>query len=181
MCDLISGVGLALGGAKTLGDFLSGGASASANRASASADYLINGLQIAERMRQERKAAAEKGWQMQQQYEQVVSAGQNKASEMGVSGNTIQGLMDSLAGQEANRQRIVKENSDNVANQLAMQSMSEATKLQSRFNANRAPSLSSLALGLAGDAMGSLRDYSKRSGTSIKDIFTSLLGNGEDE
>ncbi len=163
MCDPVSlGLGnLALGVASAGGGFMSSLMGGAQTRASATENAMQNAAMTAERMRQERIASATKIFQMAKEATAAESATRNRASEMGVSGNTVMRLIGDLQGQEAEREHIVEQNSNNVVQQLAMGAKAGFTRMDQQIasSGSMAGALGSLALGLGKAGLSAYNAY----------------------
>lgn len=182
MCEptTIALASFGLSAAGTAGNYFGQRSAASANTQSAQQSYVENMMQIATRMQQERVAAATKVYQMGMEAADAKASATNRASEMGVSGNTVQALIGNLQGQEDFRENIVRENSNNVIQQLAQQGQSEGTRMEQRIKSVPEPSLASLALSFGKDALGAYNTYSGITRGNKMDAAIRLLRNGGD-
>lgn len=97
-------------------------------------------------------AAAERG---------AISA---SASDMGMSASTTKRLENAAANEAGRGLSIQDLNSDNQRLQSANLSIGQNIERDSTVRANKGPGLASLALGIAGDAVGAAGTYSKLGG-----------------
>lgn len=178
MCDPVSLGSLALGTAAGVGKYVMGSSAASANSGSATGSFLMDTLATAERMRQERIAAATKIYQMSREADKAYADTSNRASEMGVSGNTLQALLGDLKGQEAFREHIVNQNADNVVQQLQFSNQADLIRTDQRIKSMQ-PSLAGLALDIAGAGLGAVKEY-KRGGGKLDGLLSLLKSGGDD-
>jgi hypothetical protein len=163
MCDPAS-IGVATGGLSLANaglGFLGQGARAKTNAANAQRDFQLSMMQLALRMQQERIQAATKVHYYNKEKNAAVAEAKVRASEMGVSGNTLDDLVGDLEMQNAERVNITRENSDAAISQLRMASVGEGAQLQSRLAAVPAPSLSGLALGAASAGLDGFNTYNR--------------------
>lgn len=131
-----------------LGFFEQAGASRR-NREAAERDQQLQFAQLALRMQQERTQEATKIYFMDKEADQVISTAENRAGEMGVTGNTLQALIGTTQADEDLREAIVKENTNWSIQQGFMQAAGISAQTQSRINSVPEPSFANLLLGAA--------------------------------
>lgn len=162
MCPVIMGAATAgLGLASAAGGFLGQSSRAKANASAAQQDFQTSIAQMALRMQQERIQSATKVYSYNKEKNAAIAEAKVRASEMGVSGNTLDDLVGDLEMQNAERVNTARENSDATIAQLRMGSIGEGSQLQARLNAVPAPSLAGLALGAASAGLDGFNAYNR--------------------
>lgn len=173
MCDPLS-MGLASGGlslassaAGFFGQSSRAKAQAQANQTStlsAILDYNTSMQQLALRMQQERIQAATKTYYLNKEKNAAVGEAKARASEMGVTGNTLDNLVGDLEMQNAERTNIVRENSDATVQQLGIQGQGLTSSLFGSISSlprASSPGFGSLALGAASAGLDGFNTYSR--------------------
>jgi len=106
-----------------------------------------------DRGQQEQEAAAQQKLQQQSEYRSARATAVTAAEDAGIMGASVDGLLNDLATQQADRQKATDTNLSWTLRQLAEEQRGAANTMASRTNTARSPSLGSLLIGIGGTAL----------------------------
>lgn len=165
MCEpvsIISGVSAGLGIASSVSAYSQGKKNAKAQRAAAIAEYEANMRGLNDRGLQELEASAQARLQQQREYRAARAQAIVAAEDAGIMGNTVEGLLNDLAIQQADRDNAVDTNIDWTLQQLRNEQLGAANTMQGRYNSARSPSFGSLLISVGGQALNGYMTYKNR-------------------
>ena len=181
MCDPVS-IGMAtlgLGVASSVGTYMSANASAKATTENAKVAFDNTQKTLSVREMQEQDQTAAKVGQMQREYDGANAQAINKASDAGLQGLTISGLVNDLTGQEADRVATSRDNLQNNLDQTQLMKKGAGIEEVNRINSSPPGSAASLALGIAGSAVSAGSAYMGASrGNNQTALLQQLLTRG---
>lgn len=165
MCEpvsILSAASAGLGIASSVGQYSQSKRNAKAQRAAAIQEYEANMRGLNDRGQQELEASAETRLQQQREYRSAKASAVVAAEGAGILGNTVDGLLNDLAMQQADRNKAVDTNIDWTLRQLRAEQQGAANTMQGRHNQARNPSFGSLLINVGGQALNGYMGYKTR-------------------
>lgn len=156
--------GLAIGG--SLLEYQQQKSAYNANKVQATQSYSDSLNAIQRRQEQEQQASAENRLQNEREYDATKARATVAAGEAGVSGLSVNALLNDLAGQQAHRQGMIDTNLAWTTEQLQDEKTGARSTMQSRINSLQNPSGLGLALTIGGQALGGYDKYKTRTDPS---------------
>lgn len=121
---------------------------------------------ITQRQLQEQTASADRKFANAQEYAAARASGVVAAGEAGVSGLSVDALLNDLAGQQAARQKTADTNLGWTLAQLQQERFGAQAQRDNRINSAPKPSSLGLALQIGGQAIGGYDTYKSRTDPS---------------
>jgi len=135
---------------------------AKAQRSAALAAFEGDTAAITNRQLQEGQSASQRLNEQQSEFRAARASAIVNAEDAGVTGLSVDALLNDLTGQQAKRTKATNQNLQMAIAQLQEQKGGAGVQLASRTNAARSPSMSSLMIGLGGTALDAANSYTKR-------------------
>ncbi len=161
MCDPITTavVTAGLGIASSVMQYSAGNEAYASNKANAKTAFVADQDALQKQAMQEQDSAANDKLLMQQEARQKVAEASNNASASGVTGLSVSGLIDTIKGQELQRQQAADQNLENTLLSIQSQKKASSNNYVSRVSNVQKPSGMSLALGIGNAALGGVTSY----------------------
>jgi hypothetical protein len=164
VCDAVT-MGLASLAIKTagdVGDYIAQKRNAKANKDAAIASQVGQVNDINLRELQEKQAASQEIQAAERQTKTVLSSARLSASEAGVSGVSVDALLNDIGAESSTYKQDVAENLSNTQAQLERQKQGVYAETQSRINSVQSPNPFALALRIGGGIIGTAAQFQSR-------------------
>lgn len=153
---------LAIKSAGDIGDYMAQKKNSQANKAAAIASQVGQVNDINLRELQEKQAASQEIEAASRQTKTVLSQARLSASEAGVSGASVDALLNDIGAENSTYTGDVQQNLSNTQAQLERQKQGVYAQTQDRINSAPAPNPFALALRIGGGIIGTAATFASR-------------------